>query len=491
MSTALDNAGHNCNLVTEAESLIMAKEHLIDQYGTLRYTIGTGCSGGSLVQQQVANAYPGIYQGILPQCSFQDAWSNGAGDLRLPPDAQVLREPDEVGHRGSRGRYDQIAAVEGHPNYGNAIIFDTVYWEALANPTTGCAGVPSAEAYNPRNEPERRALHARRLHDQRLRPASRKRCGARSRRSSGTASPGCRSTTSASSTACSALEGRHHHARRSSSTSTRRSAARTSTSNRQPQRIRRRTNRRCKRSYLSGAVNEANNLKDVAIIDLRGPDPGAFHDAYRTWSMRARLEHAEGHFPQNDVIWFGEAPLIGVADLHDRRAAGDGQVAVGGRSRHAQADARRKGRRTTGRPKRPRPLLERRRRRSRSSVPGVGPVCQLPLAQTRFSTPRVVAGEEHHDRQAEVPAASRWRSRTTTRSRSPTEQWAQLQKAFPTGVCDFSQARRRASSATIPWQTYQNDAPAGAVIYGGKPLGRAPAGSGEGWTSAAFAGWLK
>jgi hypothetical protein len=77
MSTALDNAGHNCNLATEAESLVMAKEHLIESYGTLRYTIGTGCSGGSLVQQQVANAYPGIYQGILPQCSFPDAWSTG------------------------------------------------------------------------------------------------------------------------------------------------------------------------------------------------------------------------------------------------------------------------------------------------------------------------------------------------------------------------------------------------------------------------------
>ena len=29
----------------------MAKEHLIDHYGTLRFTIGTGCSGGSLAQQ--------------------------------------------------------------------------------------------------------------------------------------------------------------------------------------------------------------------------------------------------------------------------------------------------------------------------------------------------------------------------------------------------------------------------------------------------------
>ncbi len=53
----------------------MAKEHLIERYGTLRYTIGTGCSGGSLTQQWVANAYPGVYQGILPTCSFPDAWS--------------------------------------------------------------------------------------------------------------------------------------------------------------------------------------------------------------------------------------------------------------------------------------------------------------------------------------------------------------------------------------------------------------------------------
>ena len=57
--------------------MIMAKEHLIETYGEIRYTIGTGCSGGSLAQQQVANAYPGMYQGILPQCSFPDAWSTG------------------------------------------------------------------------------------------------------------------------------------------------------------------------------------------------------------------------------------------------------------------------------------------------------------------------------------------------------------------------------------------------------------------------------
>ena len=75
MSTALDNTGHNCNLPLEAESLVMAKEHVITSYGTIRYTIGTGCSGGSLAQRWIANAYPGVYQGLLPTCSFPDAWS--------------------------------------------------------------------------------------------------------------------------------------------------------------------------------------------------------------------------------------------------------------------------------------------------------------------------------------------------------------------------------------------------------------------------------
>jgi len=76
MATALDNAGHNCNIAVQAESLVMAKEHLIEELGPVRYTIATGCSGGSLTQMQVGNAYPGIYDGLTPQCTFPDAWSS-------------------------------------------------------------------------------------------------------------------------------------------------------------------------------------------------------------------------------------------------------------------------------------------------------------------------------------------------------------------------------------------------------------------------------
>ena len=97
MSHALDNTGHNCNLVTEAEALVMTKEYLVERYGTLRYTIGSGCSGGSLVQQQVANAYPGVYQGILPTCSFPDAWSTASQFLDYHLSLHYLDNPSKWG----------------------------------------------------------------------------------------------------------------------------------------------------------------------------------------------------------------------------------------------------------------------------------------------------------------------------------------------------------------------------------------------------------
>ena len=51
------------------------------------------------------------------------------------------------------------------------------------------------------------------------------------------------------------------------------------------------------------------------------------------------------------------------------------------------------------------------------------------------------------------------------------EQWAQLQQAFPGGVCDYSKPGV-AQRGAIPWLTYQDEH--GDVIYGGKPLGKPP-----------------
>jgi hypothetical protein len=241
-----------------------------------------------------------------------------------------------------------------------------------------------------------------------------------------------------------------------------------------------------KRAYLSGSVNEANNLAGVPIIDLRGPDPGAFHDAYRTWSMRARLEREEGHFPKNDVIWFGPAPLIG-----SPKYTTEGLLAMDRWLSAVEADTRKLTLAEKVAADRPEDVHDKCSNVEvveEASVPGIGPVCQLPLAQTRFATPRVVAGEsittDNQECQLKPLSQSAYYPATFT-----AEQWTQIQQAFPTGVCDFSKPGV-SQQQTVPWRTYQSD-PSGAVVYGGKPLGRAPAGSGEGWTSTAFAGWLK
>ena len=165
MSTAMDNAGHDCSVLTEAESLIMAKGRLIDEYGTLRYTIGTGCSGGSLAQQQVANAYPGVYQGILPAVLVPGLLVDRAAARRLPAHPQLLRGPG----RGARGSLD-AGADRRRPGSSKLRQLRGAEHAVLADaggPGYACAGVPRA-ALEP-DQPDRHPVRPRGLHDQPVR----------------------------------------------------------------------------------------------------------------------------------------------------------------------------------------------------------------------------------------------------------------------------------------------------------------------------------
>src|SRR4051794_14716815 len=481
MSTALDNAGHNCNLATEAESLVMAKEHLIESYGTLRYTIGTGCSGGSLVQQQVANAYPGIYQGILPQCSFPDAWSGGQQISDYHLTRGYFEDPSKWG-AGIAWTPDQIGAVEGHPNHGNAIIFDSVYWTSLAVPDDGCPGVPPADDYNAQTNPGgvrcTLADYMINVFGPRVQsdwsPAE---------QVVGHGFAGLPVDNIGVQYGLTALQQGTITPAQFADLNTKIGGEDIDIN---PTEARFAASRPAlKYSYTSGAVNEANNLKDVAIIDLRGPDPGAFHDAYRTWTMRARLEREEGHFPQNHVIWFGQTPLIG-----DPGYQSEAVVAMDRWLSAVESDDRNVPLEQKVADDRPSDVQDR-----CSSVdgveqialPGIGPVCELDAVQTKYSTPRVVAGEDiATDKQA--CQLKPLRQLDYYPIQFTPGQWSQLQATFPTGVCDFSKPGVDQTGA-VPWQTYQDDAGGGAVIYGGRPLGTAPARSGEGWTSGAFSGW--
>jgi hypothetical protein len=480
MSTALNNAGHNCNLVTQAESLVMAKERLVEQYGTIRYTIGTGCSGGSLTQQQVANAYPGVYQGILPACSFPDAWSTGQ---QLAAYNLVRGYVEDPAKWAPGVVWDplSIAAVEGHPNHVNSIVFDTVYWTDLGVPDDGCAGVPDEQVYDAETNPGgvRCTLADYMINIFGPRPES---IWSDAERRAGHGFAGIPLDDVGVQFGLTAVQkGQITPAQFVDLNA--KIGGLSVDATRTPERASGGDAATFERAYRTGAINSANNLDRVAIIDYRGPDHGAFHDAYRSWAIRARLEREHGHF-RNHVIWMGQVPLIG-----DPSFPTESLLAMDRWLSAVEADA-------SDRPlaerivaNRPADLQDRCSQVpgvEQVTLPGIGRVCEQEHVQSRYGTPATVAGESI------ATDTNRCALKPLRRSDYypvvfSEAQWQQLRAAFPTGVCDWSRPGPEQQGA-IPWMGYQDGAQ-GAVIYGGRPLGAAPGGSGGGWTSAAFGSW--
>ena len=54
---------------------MMVKERVAETYGPIRYTMGAGCSGGSIMQLNIAAAYPGLLDGIQPNCTYPDTFT--------------------------------------------------------------------------------------------------------------------------------------------------------------------------------------------------------------------------------------------------------------------------------------------------------------------------------------------------------------------------------------------------------------------------------
>jgi hypothetical protein len=463
MSTALNNAGHNCNLLTQAESLVMAKERLVEQYGTIRYTIGTGCSGGSLTQHQVANAYPGIYQGILPQCSFPDAWSTGQQLAAYHLIRDYVEDPSKWGP-GVTWDPASIAAIEGHPNHVNSIVFDSIYWTALADPTNPCAGVSEAERYHPETNPAGTRCTLADYMINVFGPRAKRLWGPQERQiGRGFAAPALGDV--GVQFGLIPLMDRQITPEQFVDLNVKIGGADIDL-NYTPQRIDA-PDKTMARAYRSGAINTGSNLDEVAIIDLRGPDPGAFHDAYRSWAIRARLEREHGTFA-NQVIWFGEVPLIGGTDYTTQ-----GLLAMDRWLTAVEADKRKVPLARKIIEDKPADITDRCSQIpgvEAVQVPGQGAVCELEGFQTRYGTPLTAAGEGIATDTNEC--ALRPLRRTDYYPIEFTDdQWARLEATFPTGVCDMSRPGP-GQQDTIPWQTYQDAE--GDVIYGGEPLGAAP-----------------
>ncbi len=70
VDNSLSDSSRSSNRVLNAETVMMMKEHIVDNYGEILFTMGNGCSGGSIGQNTAASIYPGLLDGIQPTCDL-------------------------------------------------------------------------------------------------------------------------------------------------------------------------------------------------------------------------------------------------------------------------------------------------------------------------------------------------------------------------------------------------------------------------------------
>lgn len=69
----LNHPTNSCNAVVAGETAMMGKEHFIETFGVPFYTISTGGSGGAYTSLQIADAFPGLFDGVYIRATFPDA----------------------------------------------------------------------------------------------------------------------------------------------------------------------------------------------------------------------------------------------------------------------------------------------------------------------------------------------------------------------------------------------------------------------------------
>lgn len=146
-SSSLNVAGNNCNNVTTAESMMMVKERFIEAYGPPAHTQGFGCSGGSYQQHEITDNYPGLLDGLIPGCSFPDVTFALLTSLA---DAWLL---DTYFKRSDVGAWttEQKRQVSGFLKFESIAA-----GAAIANridPDANCGIVPVEMRYNALNNP--------------------------------------------------------------------------------------------------------------------------------------------------------------------------------------------------------------------------------------------------------------------------------------------------------------------------------------------------
>ncbi len=439
MSTALNNLGHNCNPALIAESEIMARERIVEQYGEVRRTIGTGSSGGAIAQLMSAHAYPGFYDGITTGATFADLLTTG----RHAVHGHLFKEFFNGVSAGAGGLYTPLdqAEVSGSPlAVADDLLFDTAFWSNITG-ETGCNGIDPALKWSTTNTGGVRCG----VLDHNVAILGKGPSGyagvpldnvgveyGRKALLAGRLTPG-----------------------KFADLNSRIGGLDKTTFDRIPTRTEA-DPEALTNAYRSGYLAIGNTLGLTPHIEYRGSNEATAHVTYPSLALSARLDRFEGSHASH-ALWQGPVPLIGNVTFPNKSIFEiDRWIAK------IQGDDSSKSQAEKVRANRPADITD--HCEIATGVEQAGTDC--PALNRFYDSPTNVAGEGARNDTLKCQLKALRREDYPGVTFTDVE-WAALQGAFPTGVCDWSKPSV-GETPTVPWLDYSRKA-------GGEEMGPAPA----------------
>ena len=170
LGNSMTDSARNSNRVLMSETVMMMKEHIADTYGPIRFTLGTGCSGGSINSNMNASINPGLLDGIITSCTYPDSETTSmeVGDCTLLVDAYQKMRATPLWSGLPQAVVDaKKAAINGHVDpsachawfnaFGNngkagvylpRLVSATGQIFVSGGPTNNCE-LPNSAVYNP------------------------------------------------------------------------------------------------------------------------------------------------------------------------------------------------------------------------------------------------------------------------------------------------------------------------------------------------------
>ena len=310
VDNSMTDSAYNSNRVLVSETLMMMKEHITENYGEILFTMGNGCSGGSINQNTAASIYPGLLDGTQVACDYPDSISTGIEVTDCVLLVNAYAGPAWTGLMAGKTQAEIDAkkgAINGHQNqlachaWNNAFGFNGKAGNYVPTLVINAAGAMAPSGASRNNCQLPAAL----VWDAGSNPTGH-RCGD----SDASAAVWGKTTNGARALTTNDNVGVQYGLKALLAGSI--TAEEFVTINERVGGVDVDGNAIATRStadaaalpiaYRSGILTHGSNLGKVATIDQRGPDENGIHMQWRSFSQRARIVAANGS-AGSQVIW--------------------------------------------------------------------------------------------------------------------------------------------------------------------------------------------